>query len=161
MKSDQVTVGTQLVVLSPREAAQAITFTSTATAVVGSTGSPVTSVTDDWVGRLISGTNWTNGTTIVSVIPGVSFTASAAPAAAVTAATIIDNKLFAGSFPKPRSVLIKNTSTDSVYIGGSNVSSSNGFVLAQNNSITVDLTADQVYAVTGTGTALVHLLWTT
>ena len=156
MRSDQVTVGTQLVVLSPREAAQAITFTSTATAVV-----PYTTATDDWVGRLISGTNWTNGTTILSVIPGVSFTASAAPAAAVTAATIIDNKLFAGSFPKPRSVLIKNTSTDSVYIGGSNVSSSNGFVLAQNNSITVDLTADQVYAVTSSNTASVHLLWTT
>jgi len=156
MRSDQVTVGTQLVVLSPREAAQAITFTSTATAVV-----PYTTATDDWVGRLISGTNWTNGTTILSVIPGVSFTASAAPAAAVTAATVIDNKLFAGSFPKPRSVLIKNTSTDSVYIGGSNVSSSNGFVLAQNNSITVDLTADQVYAVTASNTASVHLLWTT
>jgi hypothetical protein len=109
---------------------------------------------------LVTGTNWTNGTTIVSVVPGVSFTASAAPGAAVTAATIIDNRLFAGSFPKPLSVLIKNTSTDSVYIGGPNVSSSNGFVLAQNNSITVDLTADQVYAV-GAGTSTVHLLWTT
>jgi hypothetical protein len=160
MRSDQVTVTGTLTVLSPREAAQAITFGATATAVVGSTGSPVTSVTQDWVGRLVTGTNWTNGTTIVSVVPGVSFTASAAPGASVTAATIIDNRLFAGSFPKPESVLIKNISADSVYIGGSNVSSSNGFVLAQNNSITVDLTADQVYAV-GAGTSTVHLLWTT
>lgn len=162
MRSEQVTVTEKLTVLAPRGAAQAITFTSTSTAVVGSTGSPVTSVTADWVGRIVAGTNWTNGTTIVSVIPGVSFTASAAPAAAVTAATIIDTRLFGGSFSKPLSVLVKNTSADAAYLGGSNVSSSNGFQLSQNNSITVDLTADQLFAVTGAGTtASVHLLWTT
>ena len=87
---------------------------------------------------------------------------SAAPAAAVTAATIIDTRLFGGSFSKPLSVLVKNTSADAAYLGGSNVSSSNGFQLSQNNSITVDLTADQLFAVTGAGTtASVHLLWTT
>jgi hypothetical protein len=155
MRSDQVTVTGTLTVLAPRGAAQAITFTSTATAVV-----PYASATDEWVGRLVTGTNWTNGTTIVSVVPGTSFTTSAAPGAAVTAATIIDNRLFAGSFPKPLSVLVKNTSADSAYLGGPNVSSSNGFVLAQNQSITVDLNADQLYAVSA-GSSSVHLLWTT
>lgn len=157
MKSAQVTVTDKLTVLAPREAASAITFTATTTAVV-----PYTSATDEWVGRLVTGTNWTNGTTIVSVVPGVSFTTSAAPAASVTAATIIDNRLFAGSFPKPESVLVKNVSTDPAYLGGADVSSSNGFQLSQNQSITVDLTADQLFAVTGSGTtASVHLLWTT
>jgi hypothetical protein len=157
MKSAQVTVTEKLTVLAPRSAASAITFGSTSTAVV-----PYTSATDEWVGRLVTGTNWTNGTTIVSVEPGVSFTASAAPGAAVTAATVIDNRLFAGSFPKPQSVLVKNTSTDAAELGGADVSSTNGFQLSQNQSITVDLTADMLFAVTGAGTtASVHLLWTT
>ena len=156
MKSAQVTVTDKLTVLAPRDAASAITFTGTATEVV-----PYTSATDEWVGRLVTGTNWTNGTTIVSVVPGVSFTASAAPGASVTAATIIDNRMFDGWNSKPQSVLVKNTSADSAYLGGADVSSSNGFQLSQNQSITVDLTADQLFAVTGSGTtATVHLLWT-
>ena len=156
MKSAQVSVSPVLKVLAPFEAPTAITFTSTSTVVV-----PYTAATDEWVGRLVTGTNWTNGTTIVSVVPGVSFTASAAPGAAVTAATIIDNRLFCGWNSKPDSILIKNTSADPVFLGGADVSSTNGFQLSQNQSITVDLTADQLFAVTGAGTtATVHLLWT-
>lgn len=156
MKSAQVTVTDKLTVLAPIEAATAITFTATTSVVV-----PYTSATDEWVGRLVTGTNWTNGTTVVSVQPGVSFTTSAAPGASVTAATIIDTRLFDGWNSKPQSVLVKNTSTDPAYLGGADVSSTNGFQLSQNQSVTVDLTADQLFAVTGAGTtATVHLLWT-
>lgn len=156
MRSQQVTVSPTLTVLAPRDAATAITFTSTSTAVV-----PYTSATADWVGRLVTGTNWTNGTTIVSVVPGVSFTASAAPGAAVTAATIINNTKFAGVVGVPSSVMVKNVSTDPAFLGGSDVTSSNGFQLSQSQTITVDLVGDQLYAVAGAATtATLHLLWT-
>ena len=157
-RSTRVTTSAILQVACPAEAAVAVTFSATATTTVPYTG------TDSRVrvGALVTGTNWTNGTTITAVNPGVSFTTSAAPGASVTAATVIDVTVTAGTTNSPTSVVLRNadaTATNTVLIGGRDLSSSNGLTIpGAGGSAALDLINDQVFVLAGTGTPVVEVL---
>lgn len=59
------------------------------------------------------------------------------------------------------SVIIRNRGSVSIFIGGSGVTSTNGFQLDAGESITAEFIAsDSIYAVTSTGSAICHILQT-
>jgi hypothetical protein len=64
-----------------------------------------------------------------------------------------------GSTMNPRSVAIQVPAAgQTVYIGGDDVSTTNGFAVAVGGHISVDLTGDEVYGVVAATTQAVRLL---
>ena len=58
-----------------------------------------------------------------------------------------------------KSISLKNPNTTTVYLGGSDVSTSNGFPIRQNEAIDIDLHWDSlIYAIASTGTQTVRVL---
>lgn len=92
---------------------------------------------------------------ITDVAPGV----PVCPTAAQIAAT--PNTQFAGTAQVPASVHVQNTGAETVYLGGSGVTSAAGFPLEINESIEIDLQADSLYAICATaGSSTVAVLRT-
>lgn len=67
-----------------------------------------------------------------------------------------------GSYDKPRSVVIRNDSSTTVYLGGPTLIASNatnsGFSLAQGAAVQLELVNEDVFATTASGTANVSIL---
>jgi hypothetical protein len=84
---------------------------------------------------------------------------SEAHTVSTTAAAIYATALGHGGAGYPGSVAIKNIGAVTVYIGGSDVSSSNGFPLNENDSLEADLVNDQVYAVVASSTQEIRILF--
>ena len=80
-----------------------------------------------------------------------------------TTATLLIPTLFTNQInynQRGMSLLIQNTSSVTVYIGGSDVTSSlYGYALATNQSLAVDLYADEkIYAAVASGTQTIRVL---
>ena len=64
--------------------------------------------------------------------------------------------LIASSDADGSSVAVTNTSSETVYLGPSGVTTSNGYPLAQNAAIGIELQAsEKLYGIVGTGTSTV------
>jgi len=76
-----------------------------------------------------------------------------------TASVVAEGTPAAGSGTVPGSHVVVKPSGGDVYFGGSDVSSSNGFLVADGDSLACDLeTGEQLYGRTASGTVTVHVL---
>lgn len=73
-----------------------------------------------------------------------------------TAAVVVDGR--DGNNGYPLSATVKNSGSTTMYVGGSDVNSSNGFAIGAGEAVSVDLVNDQLYAVTASGTTTVQIL---
>ena len=73
-----------------------------------------------------------------------------------TAAAIVDGS--AGNNGYPLSATVKNSGATTMYVGGSDVTNSNGFAVGAGEAVSVDLVNDILYAVTASGTTTVQIL---
>lgn len=84
---------------------------------------------------------------------------STQPTATTTAAIIVNAD--AGDRLHPVQAIVRTDGATTVYLGGSDVTSSNGFALPQDTAVTVELVAgDDLYAVTAAGTSAMSVLKT-
>lgn len=76
-----------------------------------------------------------------------------------TAAVVAQGTPAAGTGSVPGSHVVLRPANGNIYVGGSDVSSSNGFLVASGGILGVDLeTGESLYAVAASGTVTVHIL---
>jgi hypothetical protein len=79
---------------------------------------------------------------------------------ALTVGTTAAQIATGGNVTIPESVLVQNPvgATATVYLGGSDVTTANGVAVIAGASISVDMVADSLWAVVGTGTQEIRTL---